>query len=110
MNLIKLWGGNRRKSRPELSRLRLKISVIVEPDDDGFHAYCPALSGLHVGGNTRDDVLKGVKEAIDVYLKSIIRHDDPLPIGQHFSISETRNYQVQPAAAETIDLLCPIPS
>ena len=108
MNLMKLWGFNR-KRRPALSRLRLKISVIVEPDDDGFHAYCPAFSGLHVGGNTRDDVLNGVKEAIDVYLESIISHDDPLPIGPHFSISETRDYQVQPAA-ETIDLLCPIPS
>lgn len=59
----------------------LSVSVVVEPDEDRFHAYCPALKGLHVDGDTVEEALGRIPDAVDVYVASLNRHGDPLPIG-----------------------------
>ena len=61
--------------------LTLQISVIITPDEGGFHAYAPAFKGLHVDGATEKEAKKNAVEAIIVYLKSLADHGDPLPVG-----------------------------
>lgn len=53
--------------------------IIVEPDEDGFHAYCPTLKGLHVSGPTREEAIDNAKEAIAAYLASMMKHDELSP-------------------------------
>ena len=59
-----------------------KIEVIVEPDEDGFHAYCPALKGLHTCGDTEKEALNNAKDAAIAYLESSIKHGDYIPAGR----------------------------
>lgn len=33
----------------------MRLDIIVEPDGDGFHAYCPMLKGLHTAGDTEKE-------------------------------------------------------
>jgi len=61
--------------------LKVQVGFVIEPDEQGFHGFCPALKGLHVDGKTEAEVLSLVREAIQLYLSSLIRHGDPLPIG-----------------------------
>jgi len=61
--------------------VRFSVDIIVEPDDDGFHAFCPALKGLHVGGKTEQEALKNATDGAILYLESLIRHDEPIPVG-----------------------------
>jgi predicted RNase H-like HicB family nuclease len=56
------------------------LDVFVEPDDDGFYAYCPALEGLHVGGDTLDEAVKNAVDAATAYIRSLIKHGDPIPL------------------------------
>jgi len=58
-----------------------QIGVFVEPDDDGFHAYCPALKGLHTYGSTEKEAFENAKYAAIAYLESSIKHNDPIPVG-----------------------------
>ena len=57
------------------------IEIIAEPDDDVFHAYCPALKGLHTCGDTEEEAFDNAKDAAVAYLLSLIKHGDPIPIG-----------------------------
>lgn len=57
------------------------VEVVVEPDGDGFHAYCPALKGLHTCGDTLEEAMENAKDAASAYLQSLIKHDEPIPIG-----------------------------
>jgi antitoxin HicB len=67
--------------------LRLKVSVVVEPDDDGtFHAFCPGLPGLHADGRTEDEAFTHIVDALRAYLQSLAKHRDPLPIGPHVTL------------------------
>lgn len=64
----------------------LRITVVVEPDEGGFHAYCPAFKGLHIDGETELEALQRTEEALYGYLESLQSHGDPLPIGEHCKI------------------------
>ena len=66
---------------PVEHKLLLRISAIIEPDETGFHGYCPALKGLHVDGRTEEETFSNLVEAIGVYLASLEQHREPLPIG-----------------------------
>lgn len=61
--------------------LEFCIEVVVEPDEGGFHAFCPALEGLHVDGVTEEEALSNVRDAAIAYLHSLIKHGDPIPVG-----------------------------
>ena len=61
--------------------MRVDVLIIVEQDGKMFHAYAPALKGLHVDGDTSDEAFRRVCEAVTVYLQSIQTHGDPWPSG-----------------------------
>lgn len=67
-----------------------RVNVIVEPDEIGFHAYCPALKGLHTCGDTKEEALSNVSDAVVAYLQSLIKHGEPIPIGisMHIKVGE----------------------
>lgn len=63
----------------------LKFRAILKIEDDkpaGFHGWCPALKGLHVPGDTIEETEKFAKDALIGFLRSMIAHGDPLPIGR----------------------------
>jgi len=61
--------------------IEFKIRIVIEPDEDVFHAYCPALKGLHTCGDTEEQAIDNVKDAAIAYLRSLIKHGDPIPVG-----------------------------
>ena len=65
----------------ESPSLEFRVQVIIELDGTEFHAYCPALKGLHTSGNTEKEALDNAKDAAIAYIKSLIKHGDPIPIG-----------------------------
>lgn len=57
-----------------------RYTVILEREDGGgFHAFVPALRGCHTQGQTEQEALSNVQEAISAYLESLIAHGDPIP-------------------------------
>ena len=49
----------------------MKVTVIIERDEFGYYAYCPELNGCHTQGDTLDEVLKNIKETVEVYLETL---------------------------------------
>ena len=55
---------------------KMKIQVILEPSDEGgFTAIVPSLPGCISEGNTKEEALKNIREAIELYLEPV---DDDL--------------------------------
>ena len=69
------------EERAGKSKVEFRLVIVVEPDEVGFHAYCPALKGLHTCGDTEDEALQNAKDAAIAYLHSLIKHGDPIPLG-----------------------------
>ena len=76
--------------QPSVSRLE----VVVEPNEIAFHAYCPALKGLHTCGDTENEAIQNAKDAATAYLQSLIKHGDPIPVGIEIEEEACRNSSV----------------
>lgn len=65
----------------------MKYRIIINQDEDGvFIAECPSLPGCISQGNTRQEAITNIKEAIEGYLESLTQHGDPLPPSIHEEI------------------------
>ena len=49
----------------------MKVTVIIEKDEFGYYAYCPELKGCHTQGDSLDEVLKNIKEVVELYLETL---------------------------------------
>ncbi|MGD2086390.1 MAG: type II toxin-antitoxin system HicB family antitoxin [Candidatus Aminicenantes bacterium] len=50
----------------------MRLQVILEPSDEGgYTVYVPALPGCISEGDTRDEALKNIDEAIELYLEPV---------------------------------------
>jgi predicted RNase H-like HicB family nuclease len=57
-----------------------RYTIILERETDGgFHAFCPALKGCHSQGDTLDEALANIREAIEAYLESMETQGEPIP-------------------------------
>ena len=58
----------------------MKYRVLVEQDEDGIYvAEVPSLPGCISQGQTREEAVESIREAIAVYLESLEAHDEPIP-------------------------------
>jgi len=57
----------------------MQIRVIIEYDEEvkSFSAVCPELPGCTSCGNTEEETMKNIKEAIRLYLEPDDRKIDP---------------------------------
>jgi predicted RNase H-like HicB family nuclease len=54
-----------------------KLSVIVEKDKDGYYAYCPELQGCYTQGDSYEEVIENIKDAIRLHLEDRLkRHEE----------------------------------
>ena len=57
-----------------------RYTIILEREPDGgFHAYCPTLKGCHSQGDSLDEAIDNIREAIEIYLESVEAHGEPIP-------------------------------
>lgn len=54
-----------------------RLSIYLEPDDDGYHGYVSQMPGLHVYGSTVPETLAGLANCIMAYEKSLAKHGEP---------------------------------
>ncbi|HUB25455.1 MAG TPA: type II toxin-antitoxin system HicB family antitoxin [Tepidisphaeraceae bacterium] len=61
--------------------MNYRYTVVLEREaDGGFHVSCPALPGCHTQGDSLDEAVANAREALSLYIESLIAHNEPLPI------------------------------
>jgi len=60
--------------------MNMKYRILIEQDENGvFTVEVPSLPGCITQGETREEAMKNVKEAIEAYLESLKKHNEPVP-------------------------------
>lgn len=58
----------------------MKYRILIEKDEDGvFVAECPSLPGCISQGKTRKEAIDNIIDAINGYLESLKKHNEPIP-------------------------------
>lgn len=48
----------------------MELEIVLEQEEDGLYSvHCPALKGCHSQGATKEEALKNIREAIQLYLE-----------------------------------------
>ncbi len=57
------------------------FKVVVEPDEGGYHAYCPALRhhGAVTQGATEEEALKNINEVVQMIVDELLEDGLALP-------------------------------
>ena len=51
----------------------MKLKIILEPSEEGgYTIFVPALPGCISEGNTKEEALKNIREAIELYLEPVV--------------------------------------
>jgi predicted RNase H-like HicB family nuclease len=56
-----------------------QFTVVIEPDDDAYHAYVPALPGCHTFGANVEEARSNIAEAIALHIESMQQDGEPIP-------------------------------
>lgn len=67
--------------------MEFKVVLEEDPEDGGYVVSCPSLPGCFSQGNTKREALKNIKEAIEVYMESILKERLTLPKNVSVEIS-----------------------
>lgn len=64
----------------------MKVKVVLEPSDEGgFTVYVPSLPGCVSEGDTEDEAMANIREAIELYLDPV---EDDLPPANEAEVRE----------------------
>ncbi len=60
---------------------RYRFTVVVETDEDGVYiASCPALPGCYSQGDTYEEALENLKDAIRLHIDARRQLGEPVPV------------------------------
>jgi predicted RNase H-like HicB family nuclease len=60
--------------------MNYQFTVVIEPDEDSYHAYVPSLPGCHSFGATLDEAHANILEAISLYIEGLVEDGEPVPV------------------------------
>ena len=55
-----------------------KVGVVIEKDQYGYYAFCPELEGCQTQGENFEEVMRNIKEAIELYLETLPENERTL--------------------------------
>ena len=64
-----------------------RFSVVVEKDQDGYFAFCPELQGCYTQGDTYEEAVENIKDAVRLHVADRIEAGEE--VSQPESISLT---------------------
>jgi len=63
----------------------MQYTVILEKGDSSWGAYVPDLPGCIAAGETREEVVQLIREAIEFHLEGLVESGAPVPEPHSFS-------------------------
>ena len=57
----------------------VKYTVVIERAPNNYAAYVPDLPGCVATGDTREELLEEIREAIEFHIESLREHGEPVP-------------------------------
>ena len=60
------------------------FNVVIEPDEDKWFAYAPALesNGGATWGRTQEEALVCIQEVVEMVVESLLEHGEPIPVDE----------------------------
>jgi predicted RNase H-like HicB family nuclease len=57
----------------------ITLPIVIEGDADGYFVSCPALQGCYSQGDTYEEAVENIKDAIRLHIKDRIADGEEIP-------------------------------
>lgn len=64
---------------------QLTLPIIIEADSDGYFVSCPALQGCYSQGDTYEEAVENIKDAIRLHIEDRRANGEEFP--EHVTVS-----------------------
>ncbi len=64
-----------------------RFSVVIERDTDGYFALCPELQGCYAQGDSYEEVLENIRDAIHLHIEDRIENSEEIPQAESISLT-----------------------
>jgi len=64
-----------------------RFSVVIERDEEGYFAFCPELQGCYSQGDTYEEVLENIKDAIRLHVEDRLEAGEKIPQAESVSFT-----------------------
>jgi len=64
-----------------------KVSIVVEKDKNGYYAYCPELQGCYSQGDTYEEAVENIRDAIKLHIEDKLAEGEEIPQSEITSIA-----------------------
>ncbi|MEK9150902.1 MAG: type II toxin-antitoxin system HicB family antitoxin [Patescibacteria group bacterium] len=63
------------------------FSIVIEQDENGYFVFCPELQGCYSQGNTYEEAVENIKDAIKLHLEDRSAAHEKLTEAKSISLS-----------------------
>ncbi len=64
-----------------------RFSVVIEKDQEGYFAFCPELQGCYTQGETYEEALENIKDAIRLHVEDRLAAGEEVPQSESVSLT-----------------------
>ena len=64
-----------------------RFSVVIERDKDGYFAFCPELQGCYSQGDTYEEALENIRDAVQLHLEGRLESGEEVPQPESVSLT-----------------------
>ena len=66
---------------------KVNLPIVIEEDEDGYFAFCPVLQGCYTQGDSYEEVLKNITDAVKLHIEDRIHSHEQIPHSQGISLT-----------------------
>jgi predicted RNase H-like HicB family nuclease len=63
------------------------LACVIEKDEDGYCAYCPHLQGCYAQGETYEEAVANLRDAIKLHIEDRLAEKEPVPSSELISLT-----------------------
>ena len=64
-----------------------KLSIVIEKNKNGYYAYCPELQGCYSQGDTYEEAVENIRDAIKLHIEDRLAEGEEIPQSEITSIA-----------------------
>jgi len=64
-----------------------RFPVVIERDEEGYFVFCPELQGCYTQGDTYEEVLENIRDAIRLHVEDRLESGEGIPQVESLSLA-----------------------
>jgi len=66
---------------------RYLLPIVIEKDEDGYFVSCPSLQGCYTQGNTYEEAVANIRDAVLLHIEDRLANGESVPTAEMVSLA-----------------------